>query len=179
MPRSLSETPRWRALVGFPDIVNEVAARTVAAGVVMMCVTYLITGSGWVLLPLAYGFIARVISGPTLSPLGRAATQLVVPALPFAEKPVAGPPKRFAQAIGATLSVTAVLLHLGGYQAAAAVAIGSITVAATLEAGVGFCLGCTIFGWLIRAGVIPEAVCAACSDLSLRPGFAVSADAAG
>ena len=53
----------------------------------------------WLFLPLAYGFIARVLSGPRLSPLARLATAVVAPRL-GAPKPVPGPPKRFAQAIG-------------------------------------------------------------------------------
>ena len=43
-----------------------------------------------------------------------------------------------------------------------------ILVAASLEAFVGFCLGCTIFRGLMRLGVIPETVCEACNNLQLR-----------
>jgi hypothetical protein len=32
------------------------------------------------------------------------------------------------------------------------------------------CLGCIIFGWLMRAGLIPEETCAACNNISLRYG---------
>ena len=96
-------------LFRFPNPVNEVAARTVAAGVVVQCVAVLVlTAVGghnwfWLTVPLAYGFLARVAAGPTLSPLGRLATQVVAPRLGH-EKPVPGPPKRFAQAMGATTS---------------------------------------------------------------------------
>jgi hypothetical protein len=27
------------------------------------------------------------------------------------------------------------------------------------------CLGCVIFGWLIKAGVVPQSVCEECGDL--------------
>jgi len=30
----------------------------------------------------------------------------------------------------------------------------------------GYCLGCTVFGWLMRRGVIPEKICVECADLS-------------
>ena len=53
---------------------------------------------------LTYGFVARVLTGPTLSPLGQFVTRVLTPRLPFAPKLVPGPPKRFAQAIGAFLS---------------------------------------------------------------------------
>jgi len=49
-------------------------------------------------IPLAYGFWARVLTGPTLSPLGQLATRVVAPRLPVEPKLVPGPPKRFAQA---------------------------------------------------------------------------------
>jgi hypothetical protein len=100
-------------LFAFPNPVNEVSARLVAAGVVALSATLLVFDLPWLLLPLAYGFVARVLTGPTLSPLGQVVTRIVTPALPFAPRPVAGPPKRFAQGIGATLSVAALYLHFG------------------------------------------------------------------
>lgn len=158
-----------RKLFTFPNPVNEVAARTVAAGVVLLTLVILVFGQTWLIAVLAYGFVARVAAGPTFSPLGRLATQVIVPALPFEARPVPGPPKRFAQGIGATLSVAAAVLHFGfGLTTPALVLVAMITVAATLESVFGFCLGCWIFGHLMRAGVIPEDVCEACNNLSLR-----------
>ena len=93
---------------------------------------------------------------------------MLVPNLPFAPKPVAGPPKRFAQGIGATLSVGALVAALAGATTLAYVLVAMIAVAATLEAVFAFCLGCTIFAALMRAGVIPASVCADCSDLTAR-----------
>ena len=75
-----------RELFSFPNPVNEVAARVVATGVVLLSVTLLATGWTWLLIPLALGFLARVLTGPTLSPLGRLATQVIAPALPFPAK---------------------------------------------------------------------------------------------
>ena len=43
-----------------------------------------------------------------------------------------------------------------------------LLVFATLESVVGFCAGCWAFGLLMRVGLVPEEVCAACSDISLR-----------
>jgi hypothetical protein len=37
--------------------------------------------------------------------------------------------------------------------------------AAFLESAFGICLGCMTFGLLIRAGVVPEEVCARCNDI--------------
>ena len=120
-------------------------------------------------MPLAYGFAARVLTGPTLSPLGQLVTRGVTPRLPFAPKYVPGPPKRFAQGIGATLSVAALILHLGfGETGAAYVLVAMIVVAATLESVFAVCLGCKLFAVLMRAGVIPESVCEECGDIWRR-----------
>jgi len=41
-------------------------------------------------------------------------------------------------------------------------------LAAGLEAIFGYCLGCKVFGLLMRAGLVPERVCAECADVSGR-----------
>jgi Domain of unknown function (DUF4395) len=166
---------RRPALFAFPDPVNEVSARLVAAGVALLGVVILATGARWLLLPLAYGFVARVLTGPTLSPLGQFVTRVLTPALPFAPRWVPGPPKRFAQGIGATLSVGAVALAFGAHETTAAlVLVGLVVVAATLESVFAFCLGCTLFAALIRAGVIPARICERCVDLRRDPAVATS-----
>ena len=157
------------ARLTFPHPVNEVASRLVAAGVVVMTLLVALGGWTWVLLPLAYGFLARVAAGPRYSPLGLLVTRVVVPRLDVPARPVPGPPKRFAQAIGAVLSVTAVGLAFGLDQPGAArVVAGLIAVAATLEAGLGLCIGCRIFAGLIRLGLVPQRICVECADLSVR-----------
>jgi len=161
-----------REVFSFPRTVNEYAARSVAAGVVVLCATTLATGWHWLLVPLAYGFLARVLTGPTLSPLGQLATRVVVPGLGLPDRPTAGAPKRFAQAIGATLSTAALISWLAGSTLAANVFVAMILVAATLESALGFCLGCAIFARLMKAGVIPEDVCEDCADISRRLGAA-------
>lgn len=155
-------------LFDFPNPVNEVSARLVAGGVVGMSVGYLITGWTPLLLLVAYGFTARLLTGPTLSPLGQLVTRVVTPRLGLEERLTAGPPKRFAQGIGATLSVGAVVALAAGRPGVSQVLIAMIVVAASLESFVGFCLGCVMFRWLMRLGVIPESVCADCADISVR-----------
>jgi hypothetical protein len=153
----------------FPNPVNEYAARTVAAGVLVMAVAAIAFQQAWILIPLAYGFWARVLTGPTLSPLGQLATRVVAPRLPWGPKPVAGPPKRFAQAVGVVFSTTALILWFGfGLATATWVVVALLACAATLESVFGICVGCMVFGYLMRAGVIPDEVCVACSDISLR-----------
>ncbi|HXY94160.1 MAG TPA: DUF4395 domain-containing protein [Acidimicrobiia bacterium] len=157
-------------LFGFPNPVNEVSARLVAAGVVVMCVATIAFDQAWILAILAYGFVARVLTGPTLSPLGQLVTRVITPRLPFAPKYVPGPPKRFAQGIGATLSVTAAILSFGfGATTGAYVLVGMIVIAATLESAFAYCLGCKMFAVLMHVGLIPESVCAECADIWAKP----------
>lgn len=155
-------------LFRFPDPVNEVAARIVAGFVVVLTTLYVVTQSTPLLAFIAYGFVARVATGPTLSPIGQLVTRAIVPRLPVAERPTSGPPKRFAQGIGATLSVAALVLALTGSTTAAVVLVAMITAAASLESFAGYCLGCVIFARLMAAGIIPETVCEACNNLNLR-----------
>jgi hypothetical protein len=153
-------------LFSFPDPVNEVSARVVAGGVVVLAAATIVFDLPWMTAVIAYGFVARVLTGPTLSPLGQLATRVITPRLPVAPKLVSGPPKRFAQGIGAALSVTAAVLALGfGLRGPAYVLLGALAMAATLEAVLAFCLGCRIFALLMRTGIIPDEVCARCTDL--------------
>jgi hypothetical protein len=155
-----------RDLFSFPNPVNEVSARLVAGGVIVMTVVAIAADQPWLLAVIAYGFVARVLTGPRLSPLGQLVTLVITPRLHVAARPVPGPPKRFAQGIGVVFSVTAAVLALGfGLRGAAYAVMGGLLVAASLEAFVGYCLGCRIFAQLIRAGVIPESVCEECSDI--------------
>jgi hypothetical protein len=152
----------------FPDPVNEVSARLVAGGVVVMAATAVLADARWLTLVLAYGFVARVLAGPTFSPLGLLVTRVVTPRLGMAPRPVPGPPKRFAQGIGATFTVSAALLaYLADSWSAAQTVLAVLLVAASLEAFAGLCLGCKAFALLMRAGVIPESVCERCNDLHL------------
>ena len=154
-------------LIGFPNPVNEKAARTVATGVVAMGLLFAITGWGWVLIPLTYGFWARVLTGPKLSPLGQLATRVIAPRLGEPTL-VAGPPKRFAQGVGVVFTSAASVLFLTVGPTPARIVIGLLVVAASIEAFAGLCLGCKAFGLLMNAGLIPESVCEECADISKR-----------
>jgi uncharacterized protein DUF4395 len=154
-----------RALFTFPDPVNEVSARLVAGGVVILAVCAIAFDQHWLPFVLFYGFVARVLTGPKLSPLGQLVTRVVTPRLSIQPRLVSGPPKRFAQGIGVVVTGTAAVLTGLGYWTAAEVALGLIIVAAFLESVLGYCLGCKAFGLLMRAGVIPEEVCERCSDI--------------
>ena len=154
-------------MFSFPNPVNEVSARLVATGVVAMASAAVVFDARWLLPLLFYGFVARVLTGPKLSPLGLLVTKQLTPRLKFKPKLVAGPPKRFAQAMGVAFSGTALVLAVTGHWFGAQVALGLLIVAASLEAFVGLCLGCKTFALLMRLGLIPESVCEECNKVSL------------
>jgi len=156
---------RTSGVFSFPDPVNEVSARLVAGGVVVMALATIAFDLRWMTPLLAYGFVARVLTGPTFSPLGQLVTRVVTPRLPLAPREVAGPPKRFAQGIGAVFTLTALGLTVTDHWGAAQVVLGMLSAAAFLESAFGFCLGCKAFALLMRAGIIPEEVCERCNDI--------------
>jgi hypothetical protein len=164
-----------REVFSFPNPVNEKAARVVAGVVLVTVLVVLGTGAYWLLIPLAYGFWARVLTGPTLSPLGMLAQRVIAPRL-GPPKPVPGPPKRFAQGMGAAMSTAALILgFVLGADVAADAVLGVFALAAGLESILAFCVGCRLFGVLMRAGVVPESVCEECADISGRLGLGAKA----
>ncbi len=158
-----------RSLTSFPNPVNETSARLVAAGVVAQAIVFLVVREWWVLVPLTYGFLARVATGPTLSPLGQFVTRVATPSVEtqlrdrnpsFHSRQVPGPPKRFAQAIGLAFTATASVAWAFGATGVAVVLIAMLAVAATLEAAFAVCLGCIAYSAIWG--------CADCDDISDR-----------
>jgi hypothetical protein len=153
-----------RSLFSFPNPVNETSARTVAAVVAVLAVVAVAFQQGWLLPVIAYGFVARALTGPTLSPLGLLATRVVTPRLPVRTRYAPGPAKRFAQTIGAVFTVTATLVwYVVGSHLAASVLLGVIAVFASLESGFGICVGCKAFYLGMRVGLVPPQICEECS----------------
>ncbi len=166
-------------MLSFPNPVNETSARLVAAGVVAQAVLLLVFREWWLLVPLTYGFAARVATGPTLSPLGQFVTRVATPVLEhrlqqadasFRSRQMPGPPKRFAQAVGLGFTVAASVAWLVGAPAISLVLIGVLAVAATLEAALALCLGCIAYSAIWG--------CADCDDISDRLRRAVAEAAA-
>jgi hypothetical protein len=155
------------ALFSFPNPVNVKAARTVAGGVLVLAAVTLATGWHWLLLVLASGFWARLLTGPTLSPWGWIAQNAIAPRL-GERRPVAGPPKRFAQGMGAAITTAALVLWLSGAPTASGVVLALVIPAAALESLAGYCLGCQVFALLMRAGLVPEEVCLECANIGAR-----------
>ena len=149
-------------MLRFPLTVNEKAARVVAGVVALTGVVALATGAHWLLVPLAYGFWARVLTGPALSPLAQVATRVAAPRLGD-PRYVPGPPKRFAQGMGAAMTTAGVVAWLAGADTVVVALLMALVVAATLESAFAFCIGCRVFAGLMRVGVVPQSVCERCA----------------
>jgi len=154
----------------FPELINEVAARLVAIGVLVLSsvvLFLLIDKNNYVLIFLSiliYGFLARVSSGPKISPLALFVTKLIVPRLNFKEKLVPGPPKRFAQGIGLIFSLFTAITFVVNLNSISIILISILILFAALEAFIGFCAGCKVFKLLMNIGLIPNDVCEKCSN---------------
>ena len=154
----------------FPELINEVAARLVAIGVLVLSsvvLFLLIDKNNYVLIFLSiliYGFLARVSSGPKISPLALFVTKLIVPRLNFKEKLVPGPPKRFAQGIGLIFSLFTAITFVVNLNSISILLISILILFAALEAFIGFCAGCKVFKLLMNIGLIPNNVCEKCSN---------------
>jgi hypothetical protein len=148
--------------------VDDVTVRLVAGEVLLIAVVALAAGQWWLYAVLAVDFVLRAGWGPSASPLARLAQRALRPRVRVAPRWTAGPPKRFAAAIGAVLTVAATVLWLAG-TTLPVVLIGLVMVVfPALEAIWGICVGCIVFGWLMRAGLIPESVCVDCADITRR-----------
>ena len=155
-----------RGLFSFPNPVNETSARLVAGVVAVLAVAAIAFQQGWILPVLAYGFVARALTGPKLSPLAFVATRFVTPRLHFAHRYSPGPAKRFAQTIGAVFTLTATALwYAAGLHIEALALVGVVAVFAWLEAAFGLCVGCRVFYLAMRVGLVPSSVCEDCLRL--------------
>ena len=151
----------------FPNPVNEYAARCTAGIVVVLALAAVLTRWDWLVAVIAAGFVLRLAFGPRVSPAALFSVKILAPR--FGEpKLVPGPPKRFAQGIGAVLSLAAFGLLLAGAAPAAWALLGFLIVAASLEAFAGLCLGCKIFGVLQRRGLVPAGACEECATVGLQ-----------
>ena len=153
------------ALLRFPNPVNELVARTVACTVLALSIVAAATGNRWVIAVLAAGFVLRVTTASRIDPIAVVASRVIAPRL-GAPRWTPGPPKRFAQAIGAALTVPAAVVAFAGATTPAVVLVSLVACAAALEGLAGFCVGCWLFARLMDAGVIPPTVCEECADLS-------------
>ena len=153
----------------FPRVVDDVTVRLIASVVLVLALVALDLRQPWIYLVLALDFTLRTAFGPRASPLAQLVIRFIRPRVSTPSRPTAGPPKRFAAGIGAVLTSSAAALWLLGVASPVVVAIGVIMIVfPALESIFGICVGCKLFGILMKLGVVPEEICLECADISLR-----------
>jgi hypothetical protein len=152
----------------FPARVPAKVPRLVAFQVVLLGLTFLVSGSFWPLAFLACDFAMRAVVAPRFSPLALVARR-VAPLLPGgAGLPISFSPKRFAAMLGFVFLTGALVLNLipdmvlGGK-----IVTGIVVVLASLEASAGVCVGCHIHALLVRHGVLKVPVCETCVPVAV------------
>lgn len=119
--------------------------RFVAGVTVVVLAIVLITGNPIVLALQALVFAAGAFLGPKNSPYGLLFAGLIRPRLQPPRELEEEAPPRFAQAVGLTFAVVALVGYLTGATTVGAVATGIALAAAFLQAAFGFCLGCEVY----------------------------------
>jgi len=153
----------------FPRAVDDVTVRLIAAVVLVLAFVALDLQQWWIYAVLAVDFTLRTTIGPKASPLALGVQRFVRPRVSAPKRPTAGPPKRFAAGIGAVLTSVATILWLLGAAPAVVITIGVVMVVfPALESVLGLCVGCKIFGLLMKLGIVPKEICLECADISLR-----------
>jgi len=151
-------------IFSFPDTVNEYAARLVAAFVVILSFIYLFTQNIGILFFLIYGFLARVLAGPTLSPIALLVTKLIIPIIGNPQLLCPGPPKRFAQMIGFIFTSSILYFVYISQIYIANLLLYILIFFALLESIFGFCAGCWVFRKMMNFGLIPQNTCKKCES---------------
>lgn len=153
----------------FPRVVDDVAVRLIAAVVLVLAIVAFALHQWWIYPLLAIDFTLRTAFGPSASPVARGVQRFIRPRVKALKHPTAGPPKRFAAGIGAVLTTVAAILWLLGSAAPVVMTIGVVMIVfPALEAILGICVGCRLFGVLMKLGMVPEEICLECADISLR-----------
>jgi len=153
----------------YPRVVDDVTVRLIAAVVLVLALVALDLQQWWIYAVLALDFTLRTVFGPKASPLAIVVQRLIRPAVKAPKRPTAGPPKRFAAGIGAVLTSVAAILWLADVAPLVVVAIGVVMVVfPALESIAGICVGCKVFGLLMKLGVVPKEICLECANISLR-----------
>jgi hypothetical protein len=108
----------------------------------------------WVMFYAAVMFAIGLVAGPLIHPYGLFFRAVIRPRLsaPGYLEPVA--PPRFAQGVGLLVSTVGLVVHLLGVPYGLVAAAMAAFVAAFLNAVFGLCLGCELYGVMLRLGLV-------------------------
>lgn len=127
--------------------INETKVRLVAALVLLLTLTYGLTGWLLLLLLLTVDFGLRSFDLGQYSPFGTVAGWLVK-TLRLPHKGTDQAPKRFAARIGLGFGLLITVLHLAGIAVLIPTAV--LALFAALESLIGFCAGCYVYTFYVR-----------------------------
>ncbi len=130
-------------------LINENKARIIAFFVLIIAVTYLVTGSIYLIAFLIPDFLLRATAAGKYSPLGLLA-DFVVKQFKIKNKPTDRGPKRFAAGTGLVFSLlilSTAIFHLAVISIVLAVILACF---AALESFVAFCAGCYVYTQILR-----------------------------
>ena len=146
----------------------------------MLAVVALAAHQWWLYAVLAADFVLRSGWGPSASPVAILVNRWIRPRVAAAAALHGRPPQALRRSRRGRV-------HRGRHGPVAGrnlglpvILIGAVMVVfPALESLAGICVGCIVFGWLMRLGVIPESVCLECADITRRAAQRQAAAAAG
>lgn len=145
----------------FPAIVD---AHVIRLTGILTCLSSLLAAISVHWVPwgsyIAYGiffdFVSRLFAGSRFSVLGRIATLLTSPIKP---KPRHGRPKQFATMCGVMFSGLGsffYVMNFPNHDYVGTAFMGGLAIASGMEGFLDFCVGCVIFKYGIKLGLIPK-----------------------
>jgi hypothetical protein len=134
------------------ETVNNRVVRIVAAFVVAIAAVFFITPQWWLFYLLAADFLVRALGYRKYSPLATAG-RAIASGLKLEPQRVNAAPKQFAASIGVAFALVAGTLALLDLTLAARIVAAGLLGAASLEAFLGYCVGCKIYSLLPRRRV--------------------------
>jgi hypothetical protein len=134
------------------ETVNNRVVRIVAGEVLAIAAIFIVWPQWWLFLALAADFALRALGYRKYSPLATIA-RTIVAALKLEKQPVNAAPKQFAAKIGVAFALTGAVLAVFDLTLAAQLVAAGLLGAASLEAFLGYCVGCKIYSLLPRKRV--------------------------
>lgn len=147
----------------FPEVVDSNVIRLTAIQVVTICIIGIVARknvwSHYLILGLVMDNLARLFFGTGPSPLGQLARCVAVFLKPSFRP---GIPKQFAIFCGTFMSVVAaIFLFTTGFdpeEIIPSIFLAVYAFLALLECSIDFCMGCVMFGWMVKLHILPKEV---------------------
>ncbi|MGL5889063.1 MAG: DUF4395 domain-containing protein [Bacteroidia bacterium] len=131
------------------ETVNERVVRIISVLVIIITLVSLFTISPWAMVLLAADFGMRAFGLKQYSLL-RLAGSGIAGMLQIPPRQVNAAPKRFAAGLGTVMSLAAGILLFTDLHILTALISGILIACAALEVFAGYCVGCTVYTFLIQ-----------------------------